>query len=74
MVSVCLETAMIASFAGTTNHAGLAMGVVFSFCFITFYGAGIDVVGYVYCSEFLLVPVRKASLLANDADDGSTTR
>ena len=35
---------MIAEYAGTTNHAGLSMGVFFSFCFITFYGGGIDVV------------------------------
>jgi hypothetical protein len=52
MVSVILETTMIAQFAGTTNHAGLALGVFFSFCFISFYGGGIDVVGYVYCSNF----------------------
>ena len=51
MLSVCLETAMIAEYAGTTNHAGLSMGVFFSFCFISFYGGGIDVVGYVYCCK-----------------------
>jgi hypothetical protein len=43
---------MIAQYAGTSNNAGLGMGVFFSFCFITFYGGGIDVVGYVYCSKF----------------------
>ena len=53
MLSVSLETAMIAQYAGTTNTAGLSMGVFFSFCFISFYGGGIDVVGYVYCCEFL---------------------
>lgn len=52
MLSVCLETAMIAEYAGTTNKAGLSMGVFFSFCFISFYGGGIDVVGYVYCCEY----------------------
>lgn len=51
MVAFSLETAMIASFADTTNHAGLSMGVFFSYCFILFYGGGIDVVGYVYCSR-----------------------
>ncbi len=51
MLSVTLETVMIALYAGTTNGAGLSMGVFFSFCFITFYGGGIDVVGYVYCSK-----------------------
>jgi hypothetical protein len=43
---------MIAEYAGTTNHAGLSMGVFFSFCFISFYGGGIDVVGYVYCCKY----------------------
>lgn len=43
---------MIAQFAGTTNNAGLGMGVFFSFCFISFYGGGVDVVGYVYCSKY----------------------
>jgi hypothetical protein len=52
MCSVILETAMIARYAGSTNHIGNAMGVFFSFCFITFYGGGIDVVGYVYCSKY----------------------
>lgn len=52
MISLSLETAMIAQFAGTTNQAGLSMGVFFSFCFIAFYGGGIDVVGYVYCCKF----------------------
>jgi hypothetical protein len=51
MLSVTLETIMIARYSGTTNHAGLSMGVFFSFCFISFYGGGIDVVGYVYCSK-----------------------
>lgn len=50
---------MIASFADTTNHAGLSMGVFFSFCFISFYGGGIDVVGYVYCSEFVIPTKRE---------------
>jgi len=58
MISVCLESAMIAQYAGTTNQAGLAMGVVFSFFFISFYGGGIDVVGYVYCSEIFPTHIR----------------
>jgi hypothetical protein len=51
MLAVSLETAMIARFAGTTNRAGLSMGVFFSYCFIVFYGSGLDVVVYVYCSK-----------------------
>ncbi|KEF63824.1 uncharacterized protein A1O9_01802 [Exophiala aquamarina CBS 119918] len=58
MISLSLETAMIAQFAGTTNKAGLSMGVFFSFCFISFYGGGIDVVGYVYCSEIFPTHIR----------------
>ncbi|KAK4936073.1 hypothetical protein LTR10_022975 [Elasticomyces elasticus] len=58
MLSVALETAMIAEYAGTTNKAGLSMGVFFSFCFISFYGGGIDVVGYVYCSEIFPTHIR----------------
>ena len=50
MISLSLETAMIAQFASTKNHAGNSMGVFFTFCFISFYGGGIDVVSYVYCS------------------------
>ena len=42
---------MIARYAGTTNDAGLSLGVFFSFCFISFYGGGIDVTGYVYCCK-----------------------
>lgn len=50
MISLSLVTAMVAEFAGTKNQAGNAMGVLFTFCFITCYGGGIDVVSYVYCS------------------------
>ena len=49
MVAVILETAFIAQFAGTDNQVALSFGVLFSFIFISFYGACIDVVGYVYC-------------------------
>lgn len=51
MVSLALETAMVASFAGTKSHAGNAMGVFFTFCFISFYGGGCDATSYVYCSK-----------------------
>jgi hypothetical protein len=63
MLSVCLETAMIAEYAGTTNKAGLSMGVFFSFCFISFYGGGIDVVGYVYCCECISFLTRRRSVV-----------
>lgn len=52
MISLALETAMVARYAGTSNHVGNTLGVFFTFCFISFYGGGIDVVSYVYCSEY----------------------
>ncbi|KAK5148110.1 hypothetical protein LTR04_000705 [Oleoguttula sp. CCFEE 6159] len=58
MISLTLETIMIARYAGTTNNAGLSMGVFFTFCFISFYGGGIDVVGYIYCSEIFPTHIR----------------
>ncbi len=54
---------MIAEYAGTTNKAGLSMGVFFSFCFISFYGGGIDVVGYVYCCECISFLTRRRSVV-----------
>ena len=53
---------MIAQFAGTTNKAGNAMGVFFTFCFISFYGGGIDVVSYVYCSEIFPTHIRSQGM------------
>lgn len=50
MCSLILETAMVARYAGSSNHAGNAMGVFFTFCFISFYGGGCDTTSYVYCS------------------------
>jgi hypothetical protein len=66
MISVSLESAMIAQFAGTSNNAGLGMGVFFSFWFITFYGGGIDVVGYVYCSEYKIRVTARIEAHNND--------
>jgi len=51
MCSLILETAMVARYAGSSNHAGNAMGVFFTFCFISFYGGGCDTTSYVYCSK-----------------------
>lgn len=53
-----LETAMVASFAGTTNKAGLSMGIFFTYCFVTCYGCFIDVVSYVYCAEIFPTQIR----------------
>lgn len=62
MVSLALETAMVAKFAGTTNKSGNALGVFFTFCFISFYGGGIDVVSYVYCSEIFPTHIRSQGM------------
>lgn len=68
LLSVSLECAMIAQYAGTTNRAGLSMGVFFSFIFISFYGSCIDVVGYVYCSESASpkMPISSRGLVAGE--------
>lgn len=62
MISLALETAMVARFAGSKNQAGNGMGVFFTFCFITFYGGGIDVVSYVYCSEIFPTHIRSQGM------------
>jgi len=62
MVSLALETAMVARFAGTSDKAGNSLGVFFTFCFISFYGGGIDVVSYVYCSEIFPTHIRSQGM------------
>lgn len=51
---------MPAEYAGTTDTAGLSGGVFFCFCYITFYGGGIDMAGDGYCSERLSFPLSPA--------------
>ncbi|KAK3717672.1 hypothetical protein LTR37_005739 [Vermiconidia calcicola] len=62
VVMMCLETAMVAEYAGTDNRAGNAMGVLFLFLFVTFYGASQDASSYVYCSEIFPTGVRAQGL------------
>jgi MFS family permease len=38
---ICIYTAMVAEYAGTSNRAGNAMGVLFLFLFVTFYGSSV---------------------------------
>lgn len=52
----------VASFAGTDNRAGNAMGVLFLFLFVTFYGGSQDASSYVYCSEIFPTGVRAQGL------------
>ncbi|KAH0842768.1 Sugar transporter family protein [Fonsecaea pedrosoi] len=46
-----IEAAMVASFAGTDNTSGLAMGVAALFLFEVVYSCGVDVAGIVFYSE-----------------------
>ena len=39
---ICIYTAMVAEYAGTSNRAGNAMGVLFLFLFVTFYGSSVS--------------------------------
>jgi MFS family permease len=50
---IIIYTAMVAQYAGTPNKTGNAMGVLFLFLFVTFYGASQDASSYVYCSEIV---------------------
>lgn len=58
-------TAMVASFAGTTNKAGNAMGVVFLYLFVTFYASCFDATSYVYCSEIFPTSLRAQGVSAS---------
>lgn len=62
IVMMCIETAMVAEYAGTDNRAGNAMGVLFLFLFVTFYGGSQDASSYVYCSEIFPNSVRAQGL------------
>ena len=59
---MCIETAMVAEYAGGSNRAGNAMGVLFLFLFVTFYGCSQDASSYVYCSEIFPTGVRAQGL------------
>jgi len=43
---------------GNTNKAGQGACIAFMFLFVTFYGFGVDVSSYVYCSEIFPTHVR----------------
>jgi MFS family permease len=61
-VMMIFETAMVATYAGTTNRAGNAAGVLFLFLYVTFYGGCLDASSYVYCSEIFPTGVRAQGL------------
>ncbi|EJU04808.1 general substrate transporter [Dacryopinax primogenitus] len=62
MLSLACESAMTAQYAGTSNKAGNAWGVVFIFIFIFFYAGGIDATSYVYCSEIFPTHIRSQGM------------
>ncbi|KAK4947592.1 hypothetical protein LTR10_013538 [Elasticomyces elasticus] len=61
-VMMILETAMVANFAGSNNRAGNAMGVLFLYLFVTFYGGSLDAGSYVYCAEIFPTSIRAQGL------------
>jgi MFS family permease len=62
ILMITIYTAMVAEYAGTDNRAGNAMGVLFLFLFVTFYGGSQDASSYVYCSEIFPTGVRAQGL------------
>ncbi|EXJ84560.1 hypothetical protein A1O3_05229 [Capronia epimyces CBS 606.96] len=60
MVCLILVTALNAHYgnAGNPNKAGQALAITFMFLFVSFYGFGIDVSSYVYCSEIFPTHIR----------------
>jgi MFS family permease len=57
-ICVTIEAAMVAKFANGGSKAGNAIGVLFIYLFVTFYGGCIDVSMYVYCSEIFPTLIR----------------
>jgi MFS family permease len=59
---IIVETALVASYASTSNKGGNAAAVLFLFLFIMFYGGTQDASSYVYCSEIFPTAVRAHGL------------
>ncbi|KAH8690341.1 general substrate transporter, partial [Talaromyces proteolyticus] len=57
-----VETALVASYASTSNKGGNAAAILFLFLFIMFYGGTQDASSYVYCSEIFPTRVRAHGL------------
>jgi hypothetical protein len=58
LLTTSLLAAMTASFAGTTNKAGNAMGIFFIFLYLTFQGTFCDTTMYLYVSEIFPTEIR----------------
>lgn len=59
---VACEAAMVAVYGGTSNKVGNGFGVFFLFVFVTFYGAFVDAISYVYCSEIFPTSIRATGM------------
>ncbi|RFU25166.1 hypothetical protein B7463_g11170, partial [Scytalidium lignicola] len=57
-ICVTIEAAMVAKYANGGSKAGNAIGVLFIYLFVTFYGGCVDVSMYVYCSEIFPTLIR----------------
>ncbi|KAE8445891.1 hypothetical protein EG329_012670 [Mollisiaceae sp. DMI_Dod_QoI] len=57
-VCVTIEAVMVAKYANGGSKAGNAIGVLFIYLFVTFYGGCVDVSMYVYCAEIFPTLVR----------------
>lgn len=55
---LCCYTAVVATYAGTSNRVGNAFGVFFIFLFMVPYAGCLDASSYVYCSEIFPTAIR----------------
>ncbi|KIW84807.1 hypothetical protein Z517_00195 [Fonsecaea pedrosoi CBS 271.37] len=51
LMALIVEMALLATYKGTTNKAGLAAAVAFLFIHVGFYSSCVDAVTYIYCTE-----------------------
>ncbi|OAP64182.1 hypothetical protein AYL99_00154 [Fonsecaea erecta] len=51
LMALIIEMALLATYKGTTNKAGLAAAVSFLFIHVGFYSSCVDAVTYIYCTE-----------------------
>jgi hypothetical protein len=46
-----IETALVATYAGSSNKVGSGFAVLFLFLFVAFYGSCVDNTAFVFCAE-----------------------
>jgi MFS family permease len=62
LITTLLLAAMTASYSGTTNRAGNAMGIFFIFLYLAFQGTCCDTTMYVYVSEIFPTELRPIAM------------